>query len=193
MTDCKNEKISAFMDGEEPAGQTDVVGHLLRDEGLRARWSRYHLISDCLRGHLPATLSDVSAHIRRGLKDEPTILSPKRGRPAAFKPLAGLAIAASVAMIALIAVQMGHQTEPARPASDIMADVAATAAPPARAPARSFTFQDSPLLPAGPGVSVSVADQRMKNYLVSHNEFRSNGRINGIPPYVRVVTLEARE
>ena len=63
MTDCKNEKISAFMDGEEPAGQADVVGHLLRDEGLRARWSRYHLISDCLRGHLPATLSDVSAHI----------------------------------------------------------------------------------------------------------------------------------
>ena len=96
-------------------------------------------------------------------------------------------------MIALIAVQMGHQTEPARPAPDIVADVATTAAPPARAPARSFTFQDSPLLPAGPGVSVSVADQRMKNYLVSHNEFRSNGRINGIPPYVRVVTLEARE
>ena len=96
-------------------------------------------------------------------------------------------------MIALIAVQMGHQTESARPAPDIVADVAATAAPPARAPARSFTFQDSPLLPAGPGVSVSVADQRMKNYLVSHNEFRSNGRINGIPPYVRVVTLEARE
>ena len=188
MTDCKHEKISALMDGEDIAGRAEVVDHLLKDEALRARWARYHLIADCLRGHLSHTVSDISATIRHRLRDEPAILAPARKQPFAFKPLAGLAIAASVAVCALLAVQMGERAGPARPAA-----VAATASPPAGDPARSVTFEAPPVLPAGAGRVASVADQRMKNYLVNHSEFRSNGRINGIPPYARVVTFEARE
>ena len=185
MTDCKHEKISALMDGEDIAGRAEVVDHLLKDEALRARWARYHLIADCLRGHLSHTVSDISATIRHRLRDEPAILAPARKQPFAFKPLAGLAIAASVAVCALLALQMGERAGPARPAA-----VAATSSPPAGDPVR---FEAPPVLPAGAGRVASVADQRMKNYLVNHSEFRSNGRINGIPPYARVVTFEARE
>ena len=184
MTDCKHEKISALMDGEDIAGRAEVVDHLLKDEALRARWARYHLIADCLRGHLSHTVSDISTTIRHRLRDEPAILAPARKQPFAFKPLAGLAIAASVAVFALLAVQMSERAEPARPAA-----VAATASD----PVRSVTFEAPPVLPAGAGRVASVADQRMKNYLVNHSEFRSNGRINGIPPYARVVTFETRE
>lgn len=187
MTDCKHEKISALMDGEDIAGRAEVVDHLLKDEALRARWARYHLIADCLRGHLAHTVSDISASIRHRLRDEPAILAPARKQPFSFKPLAGLAIAASVAVVALLAVPMGERAG-ARPAA-----VAATAGPPAGDPARSVTFKAPPVLPAGAGRVASLADQRMKNYLVNHSEFRSNGRSNGIPPYARVVTFEARE
>lgn len=183
MTDCKHEKISALVDGEDIAGRAEVVDHLLKDEALRASWARYHLIADCLRGCLCNTVSDISASISHRLRDEPAILAPERKQPFGFKPLAGLAIAASVAVCALLAVQMGERAEPARPAA-----VAATAGP-----VRSVTFEAPPVLPAGAGRVASVADQRMKNYLVNHSEFRSNGRINGIPPYARVVTFEARE
>lgn len=185
MTDCKHEKISALMDGEDIAGRAEVVDHLLKDEALRARWARYHLIADCLRGHLSHTVSDISATIRHRLRDEPVILAPARKQPFGFKPLAGLAIAASVAVCALLALQMGERAEPARPAA-----VAATSSPP---DGDSVRFEAPPVLPAGAGRVASVADQRMKNYLVNHSEFRSNGRINGIPPYARVVTFEARE
>ena len=185
MTDCKHEKISALMDGEDIAGRAEVVDHLLKDEALRARWARYHLIADCLRGHLSHTVSDISATIRHRLRDEPAILAPARKQPFGFKPLAGLAIAASVAAFALLALQMGERAGPARPAA-----VAATSSPPDGDPVR---FEAPPVLPAGAGRVASVADQRMKNYLVNHSEFRSNGRINGIPPYARVVTFEARE
>ena len=184
MTDCKHEKISALVDGEDIAGRAEVVDHLLKDEALRARWARYHLVADCLRGHLSHTVSDISATIRHRLRDEPAILAPARKQPFAFKPLAGLAIAASVAAFLLLAVQMGERAEPARPAA-----VAGTAS----GPVRSVTFEAPPVLPAGAGRVASVADQRMKNYLVNHSEFRSNSRINGIPPYARVVAFEARE
>ena len=184
MTECKHEKISALMDGEDIAGRAEVVDHLLKDEALRARWARYHLIADCLRGHLSHTVSDISTTIRHRLRDEPAILAPARKQPFAFKPLAGLAIAASVAVCALLAVPLGERAGPARPAA-----VAATASD----PVRSVTFEAPPVLPTGAGRVASVADQRMKNYLVNHSEFRSNGRINGIPPYARVVTFETRE
>lgn len=188
MTDCKHEKISALVDGEDIAGRAEVMDHLLKDEALRARWARYHLIADCLRGHLSHTVSDISASINHRLRDEPAILAPAQKQPFGFKPLAGLAIAASVVVCALLAVPVGERAEPARPAA-----VAATASPPASDPARSVTFEAPPVLPAGAGRVASVADQRMKNYLVNHSEFRRNGRINGIPPYARVVTFEARE
>lgn len=186
MTDCKHEKISALVDGEDIAGRAEVLDHLLKDEALRARWARYHLITDCLRGHLSHTVSDISATIRHRLRDEPAILAPARKQPFAFKPLAGLAIAASVAAFALLAVPMGERAEPAPPA-------AVAASPPVSDPVRSVTLEAPPVLPAGAGRVASVADQRMKNYLVNHSEFRSNGGINGIPPYARVVTFEARE
>ena len=182
MTDCKHEKISALVDDEDIAGRAEVVDHLLKDEALRANWARYHLIADCLRGRLSGAISDVSEIVSHRLKDEPVIFSPEHKKPVNLKPLAGLAIAASVAVLAVLAVQMGDRAAPAPPAA------AVAAGPPAGGPARSFTFEKAPLLPAG-----AVADQRMKNYLVNHNEFRTNGRINGIPPYVRMVTLEARE
>ena len=186
MTDCKHEKISALVDGEDIAGRAEVLDHLLKDEALRARWARYHLITDCLRGHLSHTVSDISATIRHRLRDEPAILAPARKQPFGFKPLAGLAIAASVAVFALLAVPMGERAGPARP-------VAVAASPPASDPVSSVTLEAPPVLPAGAGRVASVVDQRMKNYLVNHSEFRSNGGINGIPPYARVVTFEARE
>ena len=188
MTDCKHEKISALVDGEDIAGRAEVVDHLLKDEALRASWARYHLIADCLRGHLSHTVSDISTTINHKLRDEPAILAPAQKQPFGFKPLAGLAIAASVVVCALLAVPVGERAEPARPAA-----VAATAGPPAGDPARSVTFVAPPVLPAEAGRVASVADQRMKNYLVNHSEFRSNGGINGIPPYARVVTFEARD
>ena len=184
MTDCKHEKISALVDGEDIAGRAEVVDHLLKDEALRASWARYHLIADCLRGHLSHTVSDISATINHRLRDEPAILAPAQKQPFGFKPLAGLAIAALVVVCALLAVPVGERAEPARPAA-----VAATTGD----PARSVTFVAPPVLPAEAGRVASVADQRMKNYLVNHSEFRSNGGINGIPPYARVVTFEARE
>lgn len=184
MTDCKHEKISALVDGEDIADRAEVVDHLLKDEALRASWARYHLIADCLRGHLRGAISDVSESVSHRLKDEPAIFSPAHKKPVNLKPLAGLAIAASVAMLAVLAVQMGDRAAPAPPA----AAIAATAGPPASAPAQSFTFEKPPLLPAR-----AVADQRMKNYLANHNEFRTNGGINGIPPYVRMVTFESPE
>ena len=182
MTDCKHEKISALVDGEDIAGRAEVVDHLLKDEALRANWARYHLIADCLRGRLSGAISDVSETVSHRLKDEPVIFSPEHKKPVNLKPLAGLAIAASVAMLAVLVVQMGDRAAaPAPPA-------AVASGPPAGGASQSFAFEKAPLLPAR-----AVADQRMKNYLVNHNEFRTNGGINGIPPYVRMVTFESPE
>ena len=113
MNEEKKEQLSAFMDDEIDDLQNNRVGEMLKDPELLAAWSRYHLVSDCLKGNLPERLDrELAGKISRSIADEPAIVAPGRLPHSLAKPAAGFAIAASVAALAILGIQQQQQGGP---------------------------------------------------------------------------------
>lgn len=187
MNKSNKEQLSAFIDGEHDTD--NVLDKLIYDEKMKQTWSRYHLIGDCLRDNMPEQLSNqISQNVSQALQNEPTVLAPQK-KPFDIKPLAGFAIAASVAMAAVFTIQTDNDVVSPSNNATAVANIA---------PAQTETldFSQPQALPAAVTHSDtpnSVANERLNNYLLNHNEYRSNAGMNGIMPHVRMVTIETQE
>lgn len=106
MNEAKKEQISAFMDGETDGRHQTQVSQMLKDPELMGVWSRYHLISDCLKQYMPNRIDkNLAENISISLRKEPAIIAPDRHAHPYIKPVAGFAIAASVAALAIFGIQ----------------------------------------------------------------------------------------
>ena len=192
MNEYNNERLSALIDGEQVNNHTDKLDRLINDRDMKDTWSRYHLIGDCLRDHIPEKISShVSTKVSNTLRDEPTVLAPQATKRFSLKPITGFAIAASVAMVAVFSVQHNNEVNSSSNVTTIAANHINTAV----LLPDSYSFLDTQVLPAAVKKSDTlypVENQRLNNYLLNHNEYRSNGGMNGIPPYVRIVTIDSR-
>jgi len=186
MNESNKEQLSAFIDGELESDH--VLDKLINEQEMKDTWSRYHLIGDALRDNLPENISNqVSIQVANALRDEPTILAPVKKR-FNIKPVAGFAIAASVAMMAVFSIQSGNEINSSSNGAPSIA--ATTVSQP-----QTF-FTSAQVLPAAVKQSDTLdllSNQRLNNYLMNHNEYRSNGSVNAILPYVRIVTIESQE
>ena len=185
----RNQTISALMDDEH---NPQVLESLVRDKDMQAVWSRYHLIGDCLRDPLTNNIAiDIADRVSEQLASEPTILAPVKTTSALLKRTVGFAIAASVAMIAVLGIQTGNNDNISTPAPT----VAMTPAVPSPTIPDTYEFTHTQVLPAAikSDTPASISQHRMNGYLVNHNEYRSVSGMTGIPPYVRIVTIETRE
>ena len=193
MNEKKLEALSALMDGESFDTDSGSLHGWTRDEVLRAAWGRYHIISDCIRGTLPRHLDPgLSGRIAMALRNEPAILAPDAvsARPW-LKPLAGMAIAASVATLAVVGIQMSRT------------ETQGTTLGPSVANQLPATFGGSGgqlNLAAGKGEPRPIraldparrANANLNRYLIDYNEQRSNDAVQGMPPFVRVI-VEGQE
>ncbi len=190
MSKQKFEEISALIDGEHGHGTQAAIDHLCKDEHLRHIWARYHLISDCLKGHLPKRVStEMGDRVRRALEEEPAILAPQRSVHRYLKPVAGLAIAASVAAVAILGIQHSRAPIGGTDKEQIAAiQVAPTGA-------QQFTFAPRQLVRHTQMVSSEKVDakSRLNSYLVNYDEQRASAGKHGILPYVRIVAHEKQE
>ncbi|MFO1435478.1 MAG: sigma-E factor negative regulatory protein [Gammaproteobacteria bacterium] len=106
MSDEKLMGLSALTDGECSDLEANTALSAAKDEDLRAAWTRYHLIGSVMRNELPRFMDKGFANrLQQAIASEPTVLAP-RERPAQswLRPVAGLAIAASVAAVAVLRV-----------------------------------------------------------------------------------------
>lgn len=203
MSVDKLEQLSSFMDGEleQPAGS--LLDAVKGDTALQGAWQRYHLIGDCLRGHLPDRINlELSRNIHTAVASEPAILSPQRPRTFrlqnVLKPAAGLAIAASVAVVAVIGFQslsptdigsQQHMTGPSLAVSTTPEPAVQYAAD--RPPARVVSTEARQAMP----VQRQQMDPqyRFNSYLLNHSEYRANTGVQAFTPYVRIVTHDREE
>ena len=112
MKEKLNEQISALVDDElAEAEQALLVKRLADDASLRSRLSRYQLISDSLQNHLPRKIDpDFHIGVQLALQDVPALEQATSARLARlFKPVASLAVAASVAVVAVLLLMNGHR------------------------------------------------------------------------------------
>jgi len=174
LNDDLREMLSALADDElPPARRRRLLDRVLADSGSRDELARIFLIGEALRKGLPADPPvDLRRRIRIALDAEPVPL-PKRARPRLrLPPIAGVALAATVALVAVIVGGDWMKTEPA--ADSAMA-----------VPAGVETAQMSRWDTRKPAV-----EARLKNYLVSHSEYLGRG-LQGMHPYARVIAYDA--
>jgi sigma-E factor negative regulatory protein RseA len=165
-----NEQLSALVDDELPGSEHDLLLRRIEsDNQLYQRLSRYQMISDALQSHLPEHVDpEFSRRVKVQLRSEP-VLSRYSRMAALTKPAAGLAVAASVAVMAVISLQSAQQgtTSPA--------EVVASE-PPSGDYLRVSDEPDNPSI-----------DRKLDIYLVNHNEYAVNRGMQGMLPYVRIV------
>lgn len=176
MNDSRNEKLSAFMDDEH---HPDVIELLKQDSEARGRWSRYHLIRDVLSGHTETLPSgNFVERVSQALRDEPTILRPARSKvKQTVRQIGGLAIAATVATVAVLTIQQYDVSNNAAPSTQ----VASAGNDPAIVHKVSNPLQSAPMDPA--------AQSKLSSYLVNHNEYSVSSRMQGMLPYTRIVSV----
>lgn len=184
------EHLSALLDGELPPEQTEfLLKRVQRDAELRGTLQRYQFVGDMLRGERVHARPDFMLRVSAAIAAEPPLpaAGPRRTAGSAtlvrwLKPVAGLAVAATVASVAVVVMQR----DPVSTAPAIVANAAQTA-PAAAIPALLPAMAPSPLLaapslsgepasyvtpPLGRGVGV-IPPAQLASYVVAHSEFSS--------------------
>ena len=198
-----NEKLSAFVDGELEGRTRDrIVDALYENPDLRRKWERFHLIGDAVRGTGPVPgAAAIAENVSAALSTETVVRLGPRRRRSMLRPLAGLAMAAAIAGVAVVGIHRldGGGGEPSRVAEAPRAEPApAGSAPAAREPSEVRVATASNRS-AGAGTSrlqwsdvAPDAEARLNAYLVSHNEYAGTG-MGGVLPYVRIVGYQSFE
>ena len=122
MSDQIREQVSAFLDGELPNSETELLlKRLTRDADLRESFGRYALIGETLRGASRVSLSrGFAARVNRAIDGEPATAMPpplRAGTARWWRPVAGAAVAAGVAAVAVVALQERATISPSVTAS----------------------------------------------------------------------------
>ena len=107
MTENIREQISALLDDELSQHEmSQIVEQMSEQKQLRNKWDRYNLISDVIRGDAGERVSpSLADRVRAQVNNEPAILAapkPVNTAPVWVRPLAGTALAASVAVLAVM-------------------------------------------------------------------------------------------
>jgi len=178
MKEKLHEQISALVDDELAGAEHALLSKRLADDAsLRSRLSRYQLISDALQNHLPRK-TDPNFHVavQLALQDEPAVQNVPARMARLFKPMAGIAVAASVAVVAVLSLQSVRQETPSAAATLATAPLL-----------DEQTSSDAAALLANATPNTFSDVQNLDIYLVNHNEFAANRGMQGMLPYVRLV------
>ncbi len=113
MTQKLREQISALCDHELPEGEHEL---LLRrfsvEKSLRLHWERYHLIGAAMRKELPPVdTRGLADQVMASLQTE-AVPVPEQTKvmPGFLRGFAGMAIAATVAVVAIVGIgRSGHR------------------------------------------------------------------------------------
>ena len=204
----QDENLSLLLDDDSEADVTAVLDEVVADVNLQYRMRRYQIIGEALRNELPQTIDtdfhhgvmakirqqspNLGAHDKQGDQvNDRGIVVPLLSR-AWFRPFAGLAVAASVAVVT-VALWQPLQQQGGLP-NDGLASVdqqkieqlagqqVVGSAVPVSSRVQSGTRwkleQESPVL-----------QRKLNAYLVNHTEYSSS--IQGLIPQARVAGFDA--
>jgi sigma-E factor negative regulatory protein RseA len=185
MSEQIREQVSAFLDGELPSSETELLlKRLTRDEELREIFGRYALIGEACRGAKTSHLTQaLCARVNRAIDGESAVpLDHKlpQHAPRWWRPMAGAAVAASVAVVAVFALQQRANTPTvaALPANGMTAPAAVPAtASKTRIPAPLLAKSTEPVSYTTPAVlpeaPAAFPGARLTNYMFAHSKYQS--------------------
>lgn len=102
MNESSRENLSCLIDDElDRKGRKFLLRRLAEDTDMKAAWNRMHMVRACLHQEKLAT-SDLVSRVAAALDGDPSPQAPLLTRW--VRPLAGGAIAASVALMAIVGI-----------------------------------------------------------------------------------------
>lgn len=191
------EQVSAFLDGELPNAETELLlKRLTRDGELRESFGRYALIGEALRGQGSHILAGgFASRVNLAIDGEPSQVVPHAQQSRVsrwWRPLAGVTVAAGVAAVAIVALQQ-RAISPGLPgtsavtaqSSAVTAQSNAVTAQSNRVSPNVLAAQNASLqggggprealsytVPASPvDAPLAVAPARLTNYVFAHSKY----------------------
>jgi sigma-E factor negative regulatory protein RseA len=189
-----NEPLSAFLDGETSTEETHaLLEQLLRDPQMQQAINRHQRLRASLHGELhPGLDDDFAGRVMAGIEQAENgtesrhigkviTLKMPRLRPV-VRTAVGMAMAASLAAVAVLGVQM------LLPSSDTAFPAMTTAGIPASVPAPTDALElagDIDTSQQWDDLSPDAAAE-LNNYLISHNNSAIDHGLNGTLGFMRV-------
>ena len=178
MSEQIREQVSAFLDGELPNSETELLlKRLARDSELRDSFGRYALIGEALRGPGRLMAKGFAGRVNLGIDGEPL---PANGHmaqshpPRWWRPFAGAAVAAGVAVVAVVALQQRAVAPTLRPGAPLSAQSAAAVSAPGLALVQAPREAISYTVPAASSVApAAMPPARLTNYVFAHSRYSS--------------------
>jgi sigma-E factor negative regulatory protein RseA len=199
MSEQIREQVSAFLDGELPNSETELLlKRLTRDGELRESFGRYALIGEAIRGTTRGLLTKgfagrVNLAIDGELLPVNGPISQARGLRW-WRPFAGAAVAAGVAAVAVVALQQRAVAPTLRTGTQLTARVAAPAQSAAMAvggavpaPREAISYTVPTTSPAPPS---AMPPARLTNYVFAHSRYSSGLDLRGV---IADLLIEAEE
>jgi len=181
MSEQIREQVSAFLDGELPSTETELLlKRLTRDGELRESFGRYALIGESLRGGSHRLLTTgFASRVNLAIDGEPLPASVAVVQSHAvrwWRPFAGAAVVAGVAAVAIVAMQQrslapGAGTPGLGTSAEIAlnAPAAVTSAAPMLAENREALSYTVPAAPASAPAAAPTG--RLTNYMFAHSKY----------------------
>jgi sigma-E factor negative regulatory protein RseA len=174
MSEQIREQVSAFLDGELPNTETELLlKRLTRDGELRESFGRYALIGEALRGAGSHILTrGFASRVNLAIDGEPVQVPGHAHQARAsrwWRPLAGVTVAAGVATVAIVALQQRAISPGLRsqvPQSVVAAQNASVQGGGGAREALSYTVPAS-----STDAPAAVSPARLTNYVFAHSKY----------------------
>jgi sigma-E factor negative regulatory protein RseA len=199
-----NEKISALLDDDLSAKELDELIRVMESgDSNSASASRYQMVGEAIRHQFSdASLIDIRSQVSAAIAAESLETESPRDQiskpvqssgnsmfdlSAWFRPLGGLAVAASVALVTVVAVMQMEQPGNSR---DLIAntEVKNPDATVVNIPATAVAINDRESLTVQQSQNALLLDA----YLAEHAEFAAQDTMQGRMPYARAVSYDSR-
>lgn len=200
----RDEQLSAFFDDALNEDERNDFLHDLKQNPVAdaEKNFRYNLIADVMRNDVDVTsFMDISAAVHRAIDAEETYgLVPENKKSGAgrrfdfsswLRPLSGMAIAASVAMVTVVAFRT-VEMQSVVPANQLATDTQT----------QQQYIQSADIVPVnvdlvrqlrvvsvdGDQPDSALRAQQLNEYLMNHSGYASQNTVQGMMPYVRVAS-----
>jgi sigma-E factor negative regulatory protein RseA len=198
MSEQIREQVSAFLDGELPDTETELLlKRLTRDGELRESFGRFALIGEALRGSGSQILTrGFASRVNLAIDGDPVHVPAHVAPPRAsrwWRPLAGVTVAASVAAVAIVALQQRTISPRSGVSAVTVQNVTAQnvtqngVAQNVRAPLETAAANQMPVQGGGgprealsytvpaasPDAPSAISPARLTNYVFAHSKYSS--------------------
>jgi sigma-E factor negative regulatory protein RseA len=199
MSEQIREQVSAFLDGELPNSETELLlKRLTRDGELRESFGRYALIGEAVRGGTLGLMTrGFSGRVNLAIDGEPISANghPQIRAARWWRPFAGAAVAAGVAAVAVVALQQRAVAPGLRPGAAVTAQgmvqgmaltaqsslLAQNAVPaPGGAPQTPRESVSYTVPPTSGGAPAAMPPARLTNYVFAHSKYSSGLEQRGV-------------